>query len=241
MKKKDIPILKTQNRGIAFDMDGVLIDSTKYHVKAWRETFHHFYNFYVDDIEIYLLEGVKGKEVIKKITSEHGIYPKSEEIANIHAFKRNYFKSIFTIEPISGILELIKLALKFEYKLALVTGTSRQNVSDVILKLDLTNCFQTIITGDDDIKGKPLPDPYLIAAERLGIQNNFCLVIENAPEGIKSAKAANMSCIAVETTLDKKFLSQSDIVCQNINAVKKIIKFDFKISGGCGPWVLQKI
>jgi beta-phosphoglucomutase len=238
MINKDLHIVKGQNRGVALDMDGVVIDSMKYHEEAWRETFFHFFNFYVEKNEIYLLEGVKGKELIKTITLKHGISVKNEEIPKIHAFKRNYFNKVFLLEPMPGIFGLIELASRLKYKLALVTGTGRQIALEAISSLNFQKYFQSIITNDDVIKGKPFPDPYLLAAKRLGVRNNFCLVIENAPEGIKSAKAANMPCIAVQTTLEKKFLFQSDKICRNINGVKKLIESEYQISGGVGPWIL---
>lgn len=238
MKKIGAPFFKGQNRGIAFDMDGVIIDSMKYHVKSWKDTFYHFFNFHVDDIEIYLLEGLKGKDIIKKITSEHQIFLDSKKISEVHDYKRNLFNNIFLLEPIPGIFDLINLVSNYEYKIALVTGTSRRIAIESISSLDLLNFFQTIITGDDNIKGKPSPDPYLLAAKRLGIRNDLVLVIENAPEGIKSAKSANMPCIAVQTTLDKKILSQANKILPNINEVKNTIEREYRKSKGFGPWIL---
>jgi HAD superfamily hydrolase (TIGR01509 family) len=235
---KDSKKTKEAYRGIAFDMDGVLVDSMKYHAKAWKKTFFHFYQFNISDLEIFQLEGVKGQEIIKIITSKRMKFPKEEEILNIHNYKRKYFNSIFKIEPIPGIINLIKLVSKFGYKLALVTGTSEQITSNIISSLDLGKYFEVVITGDDNIRGKPFPEPYDLAAKKLGIKNSLCLVIENAPEGIKSAKAANMPCIAIQTTLEKSYLTQSDKIFQDIYKVQRFIEIEYKISGGLGSWVL---
>ena len=79
------------------------------------------------------------------------------------------------------------------------------------------------MSGDDSVRGKPHPDPYLNAATKLGVLPQECLVIENAPLGIKSAKRAGIYCIAICSTLDKSYLSEADKIVENIKDINNIL------------------
>ena len=68
-------------------------------------------------------------------------------------------------------------------------------------------------------KGKPYPDSYLTAAKKLRVKPTECIVVENAPYGIKAAKSAKMFCIAVTTSLPKQYLKQADIICKKVSEV----------------------
>ncbi|MGE5437612.1 MAG: HAD family hydrolase, partial [Syntrophothermus sp.] len=79
--------------------------------------------------------------------------------------------------------------------------------------------FDVIVSGEDVHKAKPNPDPYLTAQKELGMAINECVVIENAPLGIESAKAAGMICIAIESTLGKEYLQKADFLINTISEV----------------------
>lgn len=223
-------------RGIALDMDGIIIDGMKYHVKAWIHTFNFLLNMKIKPIEIYLLEGVKGDQIIKKITECRGIILSNQEISKIHIYKRNFFDGIFKIEPIPGINIFINSILERKYSLALVTGTSRKIAEEVISELKFQDYFEVIISGDDTKFGKPQPHPYLYASKKMGVKNKNCLVIENAPAGIISAKAAKMKCLAIETYLSKSYLVNADIILPNLFEAKEWILEEYNKSKGRGAW-----
>ena len=103
----------------------------------------------------------------------------------------------FELNVIDGVRELIQELKRRHVKLAVVTGTASVTYES-LSKIDpLFSWFDVIITGDRIALGKPHPDPYLAAIEKLGIASQYCVVIENAPLGIRSARAANITCIAV--------------------------------------------
>jgi beta-phosphoglucomutase len=107
------------------------------------------------------------------------------------------------LEPslVPGMLPLVYDLRGRGYRLALVTGSSRSVVDGVSESVDLRILFEAMVTGDQVTHGKPDPEPYRIAAERLNLTPGECLVVENAPMGIRSAKAAGMACVALATTL----------------------------------------
>jgi len=86
-----------------------------------------------------------------------------------------------------------------------------------------------VVTGDSVKKGKPHPEPYLKAASVLGLRPKQCLVVENAPFGIASAKKAGMFCIAITTSLPRDYLKQADIIVDRLEDITGIIEKSCKI------------
>ena len=95
--------------------------------------------------------------------------------------------------------------------LALVTGTSRVELHK-ILPDPIYSVFNVVITGNDVKHGKPHPEPFLKAIGKIDCPKKDMIVIENAPFGIRSAKKAGLTCVAIETSLPKKFLNEADYV-----------------------------
>jgi len=109
-------------------------------------------------------------------------------------------------------------------RLALVTGTSRHELYQ-ILPTSLRDLFSVIVTGSDVKHGKPHPEPYLKSLKGLKIKASAAVVIENAPFGIRSAKQAGLKCIALETSLPKKYLSEADAIFPSIKELQSNVLF----------------
>ncbi len=196
-------------KAVCFDMDGVVVDTMRHHVEAWRYAFNKKgYNH--DEQVFYLREGMPGKKTIKDVFEvfNFNVDVTEEIIEDIYVQKRNYFKKNaqynFIEETISTLINLEK----HHIPIALVTGSRKEFVNEVLEKLPIT--FHTIVTGDDVKEGKPAPEPYLLAMDQHLFAPSEWLVIENAPLGIQSAKSAGAYCLAVETTLDQKYLKEAD-------------------------------
>ena len=98
-----------------------------------------------------------------------------------------------------------------------------------ILPVRIKDLFATIVTGEMVKLGKPHPAPYLKAAELLKLEPEQCLVVENAPLGIKSAKAAGMFCLAITTSLPKSYLKRADIIVDRLEEITGVIEKSCKI------------
>jgi beta-phosphoglucomutase len=109
-----------------------------------------------------------------------------------------------------------------QYKLALVTGT-RLEVVNKVLQMGLENIFKVIVTGEMVNKGKPNPEPYMNAVDELNARKEDCIVIENAPAGITSAKGAGLTCFAVQTSLSEEYLQDADKIFQDIDEVSEFL------------------
>ena len=105
--------------------------------------------------------------------------------------------------------------LRENVPLGLVTGASKIRL-DATLSTDFMSYFGVIVTGEQNIRPKPSPDPYLKAVRELGMPPLCSIAVENAPLGIRSAKSAGLYCLAISSTLDSKFLSEADVVVKNL-------------------------
>ena len=208
-------------------MDGVITDSMPYHYRAWKNVFRAN-GLNVSKFDVYRREGQKGTESIQEIFAETGVTISSRQAIEIIAAKERLFKQIIRLRFIPWSRSLIRDLHRNNVRLALVTGTSRQEVEHTLTD-DLLNKFEVTITGSDVVSGKPHPEPYLKALELLHIASSEGIVIENAPFGIISAKTAGIKCYAVATSLPFKFLGQADKVFNDLKSLRATLFKDLKI------------
>ena len=204
---------------VIFDMDGVIVDGMPYHIKSWKEALSTI-DMSVSDLDIYLMEGMTGRETMEIFVKKSNISISDETADKVIKLKRKIFNDIFTVTLIKGIKDFLLELRDRQYNLALVTGTRLEVVKKVLQKR-LENIFKVIVTGEMVNKGKPNPEPYLRAVDELQAKKENCIVIENAPAGITSAKGAGLTCFAVQTSLSEEYLQDADKIFQNIDDVSK--------------------
>jgi beta-phosphoglucomutase len=207
-------------KAIIFDMDGVLVDSMPFHAEAWKKALEGA-GFNIEHEDIYELEGSNHRQIVELIFRRFGRIPAEKEVQEIVRNKVEIFKRISQVIPFDGLKELLA-RLSPKYKLAVVSGSDRDTVHNIINSF-FPGTFQVIIDGDDTQKSKPAPDPYIKAVEKLGVLKEDCIVIENAPLGIRSAKSAGLRCIAVPTYLGRERLKEADVIVENHNELIKYI------------------
>lgn len=199
-------------KGLIFDVDGVLVDSMPYHADAWVQAFGEA-GIHITNMDIYEIEGSNHKGVVDIIFHKAGLEPATSDYEKFLKKKREYFLRNNRAEPFEGMQACLQ-ALKEKYKLAVASGADRTIVNTLMDKF-YHSIFDAIISGEDVTRGKPDPEPYLTAVGKLGLEPEECMVIENAPLGIKSAKMAGIYCIAVPTYLQKEKMMGADMVLQN--------------------------
>jgi len=202
-------------------MDGVVVDGMPYHIQSWKEALSTI-DMSVSDMEIYLLEGMTGKETMEIFVSKSNRSISDETINEVIKLKRKIFNDIFTVTLMKGIKDFLFELKDRQYNLAMVTGT-RLKVVKKVLKMGLDGIFTVIVTGERVNKGKPDPEPYVMAVDELSARKENCIVIENAPAGITSAKNAGLTCFAVQTSLPGKYLKDADRIFQDIDEVSKFL------------------
>jgi beta-phosphoglucomutase len=206
---------------VIFDMDGVIVDGMPYHIKSWKDALSTI-DMFVSDLDIYLMEGMTGRETMEIFVKKSDISISDETADNIIKLKRKIFNDIFAVTLIKGIKSLLLELRDRQYNLALVTGT-RLEVVKKVLQVGLENIFEVIVTGEMVNKGKPNPEPYLKAVDELNATKENCIVIENAPAGITSAKSAGLTCFAVQTSLSEEYLQDADRVFKDIDGVSRYL------------------
>jgi beta-phosphoglucomutase len=198
-------------KAIIFDVDGVLVDSMRYQADAWVKTFKEV-GISITREDIYELEGSNNQRLIKSIFEKAGKEPEPWHLEQLPEKKREALE-FDQIKPVEGILDCLEV-LKRHFKLALVSGSHTDTVNNIVDKY-FSNYFDVIITRSDLERGKPDPDPYLKALEKLDLTKNECMVIENAPMGITAAKRAGLYCVAVASMLEPEKIKHADLVLKD--------------------------
>ena len=200
-------------KAVLFDMDGVLIKSMPFHIRSWQKALH-LADIPATKEELALLEGAPFKRTITLLSKKYKIPLTSHQHEAIYAMKKQLLAKEFVLFPYRGIFTLLRLLRSQGTRLALVTGSNKEFVHDIISH-KFGGFFEVIVTGSDMKRGKPFPDPYVAALEQLNVAARSCLVIENAPLGIQSARAAKLRTYALATTLDASYLQEANRIFSN--------------------------
>jgi beta-phosphoglucomutase len=188
-------------RAIIFDMDGVVLDSPPFHLLTWQRALAPL-GIELAAGDLFPLEGMPTERTARRLTQNlSGKACSHQEARRLAATKRALFRDLFDPAFVPGIVPLLYDLRGRGYRLALVTGSAQSVVDESLVPTGVDALFEVIVSGDQVSLGKPAPEPYELAAAGLGLPPARCLVVENAPLGIRSARAAGMDCVALETTL----------------------------------------
>ena len=213
--------LKFRPRAVICDMDGVIVDSMPYHFLAWYEALRPM-GVSVRCFDVYIREGERWQKSLEDFLKGSGISPSKELFKKVFIARQKLFKNRFKRFVFKGAREFLACLKKNGYKLGLVTATTRAGVKEILPK-NIERLFDFIVTGDCVKKGKPYPEPYIRAAEYLDVKPSECVVIENAPYGITSAKKAGMFCIALTSSLPAGYLKDADIIADKLQDIEALI------------------
>ncbi len=208
---------------LIFDMDGVITDTMPCHFRAWRSVFASM-GIKASHEDIYKREGQRGIDSVRELFTEKKMPFNEAGAKKLLQAKERLFQETFKRKFIPGSRMFIKRSHSQGYKLALVTGTSRHEAQKLLPK-ELWDRFVVTVCGSDVQNGKPHPEPYLKALSKLNIKSKDAVVFENAPFGIRSAKAAGLSCIALETSLPASYLIGADAVFSSFKELESKVHF----------------
>jgi beta-phosphoglucomutase len=204
-------------KAVFFDLDGVIADTLHYHYLAWEKMFQELGGS-VSEHSVLLHEGRASREILPTFLDEAGVtLPATEHEAFIDR-KREYYRSIVQVTYYPHVFEVIAELRRRGFRTALVTASSKKNM-EAALTDEHRALFDFLITGDEVHRAKPSPDPYLAPMHHMELSPAECVVVENAPLGIESARNAGMICVAVETTLGREYLGLADEVIREIRGL----------------------
>ena len=212
---------------VLFDMDGVLYDSMKFHAIAWNKAMQKF-GIEMTEHQAYLYEGMRGIEAIALMCKEQqGRDILENEAQEMYMEKSRIFHSLTSAQIMPGIQELQRTLLDKGLRISVVTGSGQPPLLEKLAH-DFKDFIDPslIVSAMDVRKGKPAPDPYLLGMKRIGSNPTETIVVENAPLGVQSGKAAGCFVIAVNTgPLPDSILKDSgaDIIFHDMHSVRKAI------------------
>lgn len=195
------------NQAVIFDMDGVLVASGPAHLASWKMAARKN-GLDISDQRFRATFGRPSRDIIRLLWGEHVT---AEEIQKIDDLKEQLYRDLVTgMVPLTiGTREALQGLHAAGFKLAVATSGPRENVELVLREKNLGSLFGAVVTGHDVKNGKPAPDCFLLAAERLGVAPRDAVVIEDAPVGIEAALAAGMKCMALTGTHPAETLQES--------------------------------
>lgn len=215
--------IKLNVHAIILDMDGVITNTMPDHFRSWKAILNKI-GIPVTHYDVYRREGQPGIHSVRELTAQYGKPIANGQAHKILREKEIYFKKIVRLRFIPGARTFVKRLHKNNFRLALVTGTSHHEMCQ-ILPENLRRLFSVIVTGSDVKHGKPHPEPYLQSLKKLGLKTGEAVVIENAPFGIRSAKRAGLRCLALETSLPRKYLKEADAVFGSVKELCQDVCF----------------
>lgn len=198
LREKNYPSF--QLRAVFFDMDGVIFDSMKSHAIAWVKAMREI-NIPFTEYEAYMNEGRTGQSTIDgAFNKAYGRDATEEEKQQIYKLKTKYFEECEAVEKMPFAHELLNKVKQQGLEIYVITGSGQVSLLES-LESHFPGIFHKdkMVTAFDVTQGKPFPEPYLKGLEKSGFKPWEVLVVENAPLGVESAKAANLFTIGVNT------------------------------------------
>jgi len=176
-----------------FDCDGTIADSMPLHYVAWKRALAEWNCEFSEDL-FYRWGGLSVAKIITKLNEERGLNMPVEDVSRRK--EELYFGSLPQLEAVPEVLEHIE-ASHGRIPFAVVSGSTRDSVTASLKVLKILDRFDTLVCAGDYQKSKPDPEPFLIAAERLGVTPEDCLVFEDSDMGIQAATAAGMASVKI--------------------------------------------
>jgi beta-phosphoglucomutase len=180
-------------RGLIFDLDGVLVDSMPTHYKAWKIAFEETTSLQVDERSIYLLEGMRGEDLVEQIFKKYS-YAGRSKTKDVVLRKDDIFRSIMNIKPYDKVNEILGQLTCIK---GIMSGSAKQDVVSIIDRCLQQDVIDIILTGDDIAQGKPNPEGFKLFLQRTKLNPSDVLVIENAPLGVQASNNAAIRPVVV--------------------------------------------
>lgn len=208
-------------RAVIFDMDGVIVDSEPRHERAFREVFAEMGYAGTHGIEFQAYYGRSDRALWQDFVDRH---QPPQPIDELIAWKQRRFLEILREDqPLFADAPGLVADLSASYLLALASG-SLHPVIDAVLEMGgLRRFFPVIVSSQDVARGKPAPDIFLRAAERMGVAPGECCVIEDAAAGVEAARAAGMATIAITNSLPADRLARADHVVSSYSEIRALL------------------
>jgi beta-phosphoglucomutase len=202
---------------VLWDMDGVIADTMQYHYSAWRDILKEKgITVTLDDFRP--LFGQRHDNIIRYALGNNLTHEQIEALSDQKQalYRQRVAKDI---RALPGAVELIKVLYKNKIKIALASSATKENVDIIVKGLHIEKYFQAYVNGQEVAEGKPSPLIFQLAAKKLNVPAENCVVFEDAVAGVTAAKSGGMKCIAVTTSNPRANLQNADLVVDSLEEV----------------------
>jgi beta-phosphoglucomutase len=200
--------------GVIFDLDGVLVDSYRAHFASWRALYRELGIDYSE--EAFAADfGRTSRDILRRTLDDQ---LSEERIRELDERKEALFRGILCEDfpAMDGAVKLIDSLSADSFLLAVGSSGPPENIRLALEKLGRADRFAAVVTGQDVTRGKPDPQVFQIAAERLGLPAESCAVVEDAVHGIDAARRAGMASIALTGTATREQLVDADLIIDSL-------------------------
>ncbi len=205
---------KKNTFALIWDMDGTMVDTRHAHWLAWKQAMAN--ERYELNWETFLKTfGQRNDTILRDLLGQDLT---DTEIARIGDAKEQMFRGILKdqgVQLLPGAGSILDQAISDGWSQAIVSSAPRKNITTILEVIDHLNTFAALVCAEDVINGKPHPEGCITASQKLGVAPANCLVLEDAPAGLKAARNAGMACVGVLSTHDH--LSDADWIVTTLN------------------------
>jgi beta-phosphoglucomutase len=186
-------------RGFIFDMDGVLVDNSRYYALAWERFLQEFPGALDPNYPAALTFGRRNSDLLPEV---YGRVLPPDELAAMSSRLEAIYRDLYfpDLAPVEGVVSFLRHLHAAGFPLALASSAPRANVDMIAERIGVYRLFTAILAENDVIVGKPDPQIYLDAAARIGCSTAECLIFEDAIVGVAAALASGAKCVALSTT-----------------------------------------
>lgn len=207
-----------RNKGVIFDLDGVIVDTARFHYLAWRQLANRL-GFDISEEQNEQLKGVSRVKSLEKILKWGGVTLTEDQFMEQMALKNDnylsYISSMSSGDILPGVERVINYLITEEVPIAL--GSASKNARSILEKTDLIKKFDVVVDGNDVKTAKPDPEVFLIAASHLKTEPRDCIVFEDSLAGVKAANTAEMLSIGIG---ESDILGEADYVFKDFTEIE---------------------
>lgn len=217
-----------KGKAVIFDMDGVLVDTAAFHREAWYDlAAEHGLKMSEEFFERTF--GMQNSEILPLMADGQLSDQQTEELS---LWKEHRYRTLIAGEApiLDGVRELIDELTEQGFALAVGSSAPKANIDLLLTSTALKDKFASLASADDTVKSKPAPDTFLVAAGKLGVPAERCVVVEDSVAGVQAGKTAQMAVVAVTNTRPAEMLGQADLVVDSLTELTAA-DFDRLLSG----------
>ena len=188
-----------QPRAVLWDLDGTLLDSAEYHWLAWRETMAaEGCNLTYERFAVYF--GRRNDVIVRGYLGPDVSSGDLERIGDAKEVRYRHLVRTHGVELLPGVRRWLARLRQAGWRQAIASSAPRLNIETILDALGIAGCFDATVSAEDVQRGKPDPQVFLVAAERVDVPPARCIVVEDAPVGVEGAHCAGMRAIGVRST-----------------------------------------